>query len=79
MVKFQNTKVADVLKVLSKQLDCQLQFENQQLLSCKYTGNFTNLKPDQIVEAISISFNAAKPTFNTKSKEYSIVGGTCAN
>ncbi len=78
-VKFKSTALADVLTILSRQLDCNIQVENKQLLACKYTGNFTNLKLDQIANAIAISFGASNPTFNTTKKQYIIKGGSCLN
>ncbi len=78
-IKFQRTSLKEVLQILKRQLNCTIEVENKQLLSCKYNGNFSNLKLDQIANAISTSFGAANPTYNTTSKQYLIVGGACVN
>ena len=78
-VKFKRTPLKEVIQILNRQLNCNILIENQQLLSCKYNGNFSNLKLDQIANAISISFGASTPTYNNTTKQYSIKGGDCVN
>ena len=78
-IKFANTALSDVVQVLSRQLNCDIQIENKRLFACKYTGNFSSLNSVDIANAIAISFNASNPTFNTTSNQYTISGGSCAN
>lgn len=77
-VKFERNALKDVLDILNRQLGISIEVENRELLSCNYTGNFTNLKGDQIANAISISFGAANPIYDTTEKHYLISSGSCS-
>lgn len=77
-VKFQSMELRSVMENLERQYNTSIQFENNALLDCEFTGTFkSNMKINQIVSAISQSFGAGNPRYSEKENTYTVSGGQC--